>query len=122
MGGAGLPRGALSGELPLSGVRKESGETDEECAHRELREEAGITAESWLTLGSYVISLDWAARVHLFEARDLSFGPQGLTLVGSAPCCGRRRGVEGMAGTVTAFADQVCCRSITPCRIATAGL
>ncbi|MEV7679458.1 NUDIX hydrolase [Streptomyces sp. NPDC088341] len=77
----------LSAEFPrhggeylfLPGGRREPGEDDETCARRELREEAGVTAESWRSLGSYAISLDATARVHLFEARDLTLGPQQLT-------------------------------------------
>ncbi|MFI1965383.1 NUDIX hydrolase [Streptomyces pathocidini] len=65
--------------LFLPGGRKEAGESDEACARRELREEAGVTAASWKSLGSYAISLDSAARVHLFEARDLAYGAQELT-------------------------------------------
>jgi 8-oxo-dGTP pyrophosphatase MutT (NUDIX family) len=51
----------------------------EQCASRELREEAGITAESWRSLGSYAVTLDSTARVHLFVARQLTCGPQELT-------------------------------------------
>lgn len=50
-----------------------------ECARRELREEAGVTAQRWSPLGSHAITLASTARVHLFEARDLTFGPQELT-------------------------------------------
>ncbi|MFF2548767.1 NUDIX hydrolase [Kitasatospora sp. NPDC058063] len=66
-----------SGEyLFLPGGRQEGDESPEECARRELREEAGITAATWRPLGSYAIVPGSTARLHLFEARDLTLGPQ----------------------------------------------
>ncbi|MEU9030646.1 NUDIX hydrolase [Streptomyces sp. NPDC048383] len=62
----------------LPGGRMEPSETPEECGHRELREEAGITAQSWRPLGSYAITLGSTARVHLFIAEGLTLGPQQL--------------------------------------------
>ncbi|MFF6997502.1 NUDIX hydrolase [Streptomyces sp. NPDC008313] len=77
----------LSAEFPdhggehlfLPGGRFEPGESPLACARRELREEAGVRAEWWRGLGSYAITLCSAARVHLFEARHLTLGPQELT-------------------------------------------
>ncbi|MGI5337350.1 NUDIX hydrolase [Streptomyces sp. CA-181903] len=65
--------------LFLPGGRREDGESPEECARRELQEEAGITARRWHSLGAYAITLESTARVHLFEARGLTLGPQQLT-------------------------------------------
>ena len=65
--------------LFLPGGRKEPGETYEECARRELREESGITAKAWRPLGTYALSVSSPALVHLYEARNLTCGPQQLT-------------------------------------------
>ncbi|MFW6690179.1 NUDIX hydrolase [Streptomyces sp. MAR4 CNX-425] len=65
--------------LFLPGGRREDAEMAEECARRELREEAGVTAATWRHLGSYAITLADTARVDLFLAEDLTRGPQQLT-------------------------------------------
>ncbi|WP_043258257.1 NUDIX hydrolase [Streptomyces prunicolor] len=62
----------------LPGGRREGNETPQECAARELREEAGVTAETWRPLGSYAITLNSTARIHLFLAEGLTLGPQQL--------------------------------------------
>jgi ADP-ribose pyrophosphatase len=77
----------LSAEFPqhggayvfLPGGRREPGESPEECAKRELREESGVTAASWRFLGSYAITLASTARIHLYLAEGLTCGPQQLT-------------------------------------------
>ncbi|MET9675014.1 NUDIX hydrolase [Streptomyces sp. NPDC006482] len=63
----------------LPGGRQEPGETPEECARRELREEAGVTAETWHHLGTYAITLHSPANISLYLAEGLILGPQELT-------------------------------------------
>ncbi|MGQ4514160.1 NUDIX domain-containing protein [Streptomyces sp. DW26H14] len=65
--------------LFLPGGRQEPGETPQACAQRELREEAGVTAENWNHLGTYAITLNSSARLSLYLAEGLVLGPQDLT-------------------------------------------
>ncbi|MET7391425.1 NUDIX domain-containing protein [Streptomyces sp. NPDC005529] len=59
--------------------RREDGESALDCARRELREEAGVSAQEWRQMGSLAIILASTARVYLFEARGLTLGAQELT-------------------------------------------
>ncbi|KIF76365.1 NTP pyrophosphohydrolase [Streptomyces sp. 150FB] len=69
-----------SGEyLFLPGGRQELGETPQDCARRELREEAGVTAGIWNPLGTYAITLNSPALLTLYLAEDLALGPRELT-------------------------------------------
>lgn len=69
----------LSLEIPTGGSAK--GETPLEAAKRELVEETGLTADSWMTLGTVDNSNGVTTDVaHMFLARNLKSGtsvPQG---------------------------------------------
>lgn len=66
--------------LFLPGGRREDGESPEQCAARELREEAGITAARWTVLhGSYLINMGGPARMTLHLAEELMLGEPQLT-------------------------------------------
>ena len=55
----------------------ESGESPSDCALRELKEETGITADGLVPLGKMYVSPGYCDEViHLFAAKDLSFGGQ----------------------------------------------
>ncbi|MFG3233673.1 NUDIX hydrolase [Streptomyces antibioticus] len=71
-------RDARHGEVFLPGGRQDPGEDAEQCARRELREEAGVTATKWRHLGAYAITLGSEARICLYLAEGLTLGPQEL--------------------------------------------
>ncbi|MFF2612407.1 NUDIX domain-containing protein [Kitasatospora sp. NPDC058046] len=58
----------------------EPGESPEDAGRRELREEAGITAQEWTALGSVALMTRNTARLHVFLARGLTLGEQQLTV------------------------------------------
>lgn len=58
-------------ELPAGGL--EPGESPPETARRELREEAGLAASNWISLGSFFASPGFLREeLHAFLAMDLS--------------------------------------------------
>jgi 8-oxo-dGTP pyrophosphatase MutT (NUDIX family) len=65
------PVGRLLWELP-AGLRDHEGESLEEVARRELREETGYAAKTWDTLVDYYSSPGFnTERIRIFLARDL---------------------------------------------------
>jgi ADP-ribose pyrophosphatase len=60
---------ATSWEVPAGTL--EPGEEPLACAHRELREEAGLIAQDWTSLGVTRGTAVLTGRQHLFLARDL---------------------------------------------------
>lgn len=62
-------------EIPAGTLDKGDDETPEGCAVRELAEEIGATARSIEHLATYVVAAGVSSeRLHLFVARDLTFG------------------------------------------------
>jgi len=60
-------------EIPAG--KLDRGEAPDVCAVRELREETGITARSWLPMGVYVPAPGiFTEVIHLYLARDLAVG------------------------------------------------
>jgi ADP-ribose pyrophosphatase len=66
-------RGASGQTLELPAGCQEEGETPEQAAARELREECGLAAASWRELGSFWAAPDYSTEyVHVFEATGLA--------------------------------------------------
>jgi len=69
--------GGFLWEVPAG--KLDAGEEPQTCAVRELREEAGLLAESWLHMGSILTTPGFCdERIHLFLARSLSRTSQEL--------------------------------------------
>lgn len=63
-----LPQRRTRGDFPSRWPQRDPGETPEDCARRELKEEAGVEATRWQHLGTYAITLGNNARLSLFLA------------------------------------------------------
>ena len=72
-----LPAEQYLWEIPAG--RIDPGETPEQTAERELSEETGYKAKTWVKLTSYWASPGYVAeKMNLFLALDLTEGPQNL--------------------------------------------
>ncbi|MDP9007988.1 MAG: NUDIX hydrolase [Pseudomonadota bacterium] len=61
-------------EIPAG--KLDAGEPPEVCALRELREETGVEAKIWTSLGLYIPAPGiFTEVIHLYLARDLNIGP-----------------------------------------------
>jgi ADP-ribose pyrophosphatase len=61
-------------EIPAG--KLDPGEPPDTCAIRELREETGVTARRWTSLGQYLPAPGiFTEVIHLYLARDLDLGP-----------------------------------------------
>lgn len=56
----------------------EKGDTPLESAKKELKEEVGLTAKTWKQIGTFYVSANMNAIVHIFYATDLTEGIQNL--------------------------------------------
>lgn len=56
----------------------EKGDTPLESAKKELQEETGLTAKNWKQIGTFYVSANMDAVVHIFYATDLTEGEQNL--------------------------------------------
>ena len=56
----------------------EDSDTPLEAAKKELKEEAGLTAQDWKQISTFHVSANMDAVVHIFYARDLTEGVQEL--------------------------------------------
>ena len=71
------PHGAVTVELPAG--KLEYGENHEACGKRELLEECGCTADSFIYLGKLFPTPAYCSEViHMYLAKDLHFGNQDL--------------------------------------------
>ncbi|MDE5792916.1 MAG: NUDIX hydrolase [Oscillospiraceae bacterium] len=73
------PHGAVTVELPAG--KLEYGENHETCGKRELLEECGCTADSFIYLGKLFPTPAYCSEViHMYLAKDLHFSKQDLDI------------------------------------------